>query len=65
MPGYTIIVNVLDYTTTTIPVTTADKSIDVVNKDFKPLNEEDEAVWKICEFDEPGAFHNMADNADG
>ena len=50
MPGYTVIVNMLDYTASTIPVTTADKEIDIVDKEFKPLNEQDEAISKICEF---------------
>lgn len=50
MPGYTVIVNMLDYTATTIPVTTVDKNIDIVDKEFKPLNEQDEAISKICEF---------------
>jgi hypothetical protein len=50
MPGYTTIVNLLDYTASTIPVTTADKTVDVVDPDFKPLNELDERVMKTCEF---------------
>jgi amidase len=49
IPGYTVIVNMLDYTATTIPVTTVDKEIDVVDMEFKPLNEQDAAVSKICE----------------
>jgi amidase len=48
MPGYTAIVSMLDYTAVTIPVTTVDKKIDVVNGDFKPLNELDEEIWKAC-----------------
>jgi amidase len=50
MPGYTVIVNMLDYTATTIPVTSVDKEIDVVDLEFKPLNEQDAAISKICEF---------------
>ena len=50
MPGYTAIINLLDYTAITIPVTTADKNIDVVDTEFKPLNEQDEEIWKSCKF---------------
>ena len=49
MLGYTMIVNLLDYTASSIPVTTADKSVDVVDPGFKPLNELDEKVMKTCE----------------
>ncbi len=48
MPGYSAFVNLLDYTATIIPVTTVDKEVDVVDRDFKPLNEVDEAVHKSC-----------------
>jgi len=42
--------NVLDYTTVVIPVTTADKNIDVFNPDHKPLSEKDGKNWKACMF---------------
>ncbi|KAI9367607.1 amidase signature domain-containing protein [Aspergillus egyptiacus] len=38
---YTSSVNVLDYTSIVIPVTLADKAIDVVSPSFTPLSEED------------------------
>jgi hypothetical protein len=50
MSGYTTIVNLLDYTASTIPVTTADKSIDIVDPGFKPLSKLDERVMKTCKF---------------
>jgi len=50
MSGYTTIVNLLDYTASTIPVTTADKSIDVVDPGFEPFDELDEKVMKTCKF---------------
>ena len=50
MSGYTTIVNLLDYTACTLPVTTADKSIDIIDPDNKPLSERDERVMKTCKF---------------
>jgi hypothetical protein len=41
--------NVLDYPTVVIPVTVADKRVDLFDKDYKPLNEVDEKSWKSCE----------------
>jgi amidase len=48
--GYSMIVNVLDYTATTIPITVAEKEIDVVDDTFKPLNEIDQKVFESCEY---------------
>jgi amidase len=48
LPGYTGFVNLLDYTASVIPVMLVDKNIDVVDKDFKPLNEKDADVNAIC-----------------
>ncbi|KAL9004650.1 MAG: hypothetical protein Q9188_002541 [Gyalolechia gomerana] len=42
--GYSSIVNVLDYTACTLPVTTVDKNIDVVDPSFKPMSKSDEAI---------------------
>lgn len=42
--GYTTWVNLLDYTSVVVPVLRADKSIDKVDTDFKPLNDID----KLC-----------------
>ncbi|KAK5449280.1 hypothetical protein LTS15_008822 [Exophiala xenobiotica] len=43
---YSSIVNVLDYTTVVIPVTTASAKIDLFDKDYKPLNEKDKLNWE-------------------
>ncbi|KAI4190375.1 MAG: hypothetical protein L6R41_000827 [Letrouitia leprolyta] len=42
--AYSSIVNVLDYTACTLPVTTADKNIDIVNPSFKPMSKADETI---------------------
>ncbi|KAL8752657.1 MAG: hypothetical protein Q9199_005597 [Rusavskia elegans] len=42
--GYSGIVNVLDYTACTLPVTTVDKSIDVVDPSFRPLGDLDKSI---------------------
>jgi amidase len=44
--GYTEVVNLLDYSASVIPVTTADKSVDVADPDFEPLNDLDAKNWK-------------------
>ncbi|KAI9818939.1 MAG: Acetamidase [Pycnora praestabilis] len=51
--GYSTFVNVLDYTSCVIPVTTADKAIDIVDEGYKPINEQDQ---KIYEHYDPGIF---------
>ncbi|PVH87638.1 amidase [Cadophora sp. DSE1049] len=43
---YGSFVNVLDYVSIVIPVTTADKNIDVPVKDYKPLSEKDKKTWE-------------------
>ena len=50
MPGYSMWVNLLDYSATVLPVTTVDKSVDVVDEGYKPISAADEKVWKGCEF---------------
>jgi len=44
--GYTEIVNLLDYSTAVIPVTRADKSIDIIDPNYKPLNPLDKKNWE-------------------
>ncbi|KAL4919314.1 amidase signature domain-containing protein [Aspergillus aurantiobrunneus] len=51
---YTSSVNVLDYTSVVIPVTVADKRIDVVSPNFKALNEEDRMNMKYYD---PDKYH--------
>ncbi|OAQ96063.1 hypothetical protein LLEC1_03506 [Akanthomyces lecanii] len=43
--GYTEAINLLDYTAAVIPVTTADKSVDLVGQGFVPLNDLDAENW--------------------
>ena len=50
LPGYSAWVNLLDYSASVLPVTTVDKSVDVVDEEYNPISEADEKVWKSCEF---------------
>ena len=50
MPGFSTWVNMLDYSSSVLPVTTVDKTIDVVDKGYKPLNGADEKVHLGCEY---------------
>lgn len=45
---YTTSVNVLDYASVVIPVTLADKTIDVVSPNFTALNEVDQLNMEYC-----------------
>ncbi len=47
--AYSSIINVLDYTSCAIPVTKADKNIDVVDKHFAPMSDMDRDVASSCE----------------
>ncbi|KAL8741670.1 MAG: hypothetical protein Q9190_005744 [Brigantiaea leucoxantha] len=42
--GYSSIINLLDYTSCTLPVTTVDKRVDLVDDGFQPLSEMDKDV---------------------
>ncbi|KAG4428877.1 hypothetical protein IFR05_015638 [Cadophora sp. M221] len=44
--GYSIWVNLLDYSASVLPVTLADKKVDVVDEGYKALNDMDEKVWE-------------------
>ncbi|KAH8800616.1 amidase signature domain-containing protein [Xylogone sp. PMI_703] len=44
--GYSTITNLLDYTTAVIPVTLADKTVDLRDETYRPLSEEDRKVWE-------------------
>lgn len=48
--GYTGFVNVLDYTSVALPVTNVDKSVDVVDKGYQPIDELDKMVQDLCKF---------------
>jgi len=44
--GYSVWVNLLDYTASVIPVTTADKTVDVVDEGYTPMNDTDKRVFE-------------------
>ncbi|KAL8924906.1 MAG: hypothetical protein Q9208_003789 [Pyrenodesmia sp. 3 TL-2023] len=46
--SYSMVVNGLDYTACAFPVTTVDKSVDVVDSSFRPLSEIDKKVAETC-----------------
>ena len=46
--GYTIIINVLDYTACTVPVTYSNQNIDTANGDFEPISELDQDIMAAC-----------------
>ena len=48
--SYSTWVNLLDYSSCVVPVTTVDKSVDGVIEDFKPLSDEDKEIMADCEF---------------
>ncbi|RDW69424.1 amidase-6 [Coleophoma cylindrospora] len=52
--GYASAINLLDFTSVVVPVTFADKNLDVKNADFKPISDIDKIVQD--EYD-PEAYH--------
>lgn len=46
--AYTEAINLMNYSVVVIPVTKADKKIDVVNESYRPLNEKDKLNWDAC-----------------
>jgi len=48
--NYTSQWNLLDYPAIVFPVTKADKNVDNIMRDYKPVRAEDEENWKLCEF---------------
>lgn len=48
--GCTECVNPLDYSVVVIPVTTANKTVDVFNHEYEPLNEVDRKNWQGCKY---------------
>lgn len=48
--GYATAINVLDFTSVVVPVTFADKNVDVGPTNFVPLTDMDAAVHEECEF---------------
>lgn len=49
---YSGIVNLLDYTSGSFPVTFADRSLDLEMPDYRPMNQADEVNWRACGFSE-------------
>jgi hypothetical protein len=49
LSGMSTWVNLLDYSTTVLPVTLADKNIDVADPGYTPLSATDEKIQKACE----------------
>lgn len=47
--GYTTFVNLLDYSSCTVPVTTVDPGIDVKDENYKPHSEFDKSVAETCQ----------------
>lgn len=43
--GLSTFVNLLDYSASVLPVTFADKNVDIVEPNYKPLNERDEEIY--------------------
>jgi amidase len=43
-------VNLLDYTATVFPVTTANKDIDKIDDSYEPRSETDRKIWETCKF---------------
>lgn len=50
MLAYTECINLLNYSACVIPVSTANKDIDVFDKGYRPLNETDRKNWEACKF---------------
>ena len=48
--GYTSQWNLLDYPALVFPVSKVDSGLDVVQKDYEPMNDVDRENWKLCEY---------------
>lgn len=57
--GYTIFVNLLDYTSVVVPITKVDKSVDVRDESYKPRNDADKVCYESCKT----VFMVMCDDA--
>ena len=47
--GYSFAINLLDFTSVVVPVTFADKEVDIKDKDFKAISDLDQLVQDECE----------------
>jgi amidase len=48
MTAYTEAINLMNYSAAVIPVTKADKAVDLVDNSYRPLNEIDKLSWDAC-----------------
>ena len=48
--GYSHILNTLDYTSCTVPITLVDKDVDVIDNNFKPVSKLDQSIADDCTF---------------
>ena len=48
--AYTECINLMDYSVAVIPVTEADKLIDLFDNDYQALNVDDRKNWQACKF---------------
>ena len=48
MIAYTEAINLLNYSAVVIPVTKADKDVDVVDTSYHPLDPTDRKNWEAC-----------------
>jgi amidase len=46
--GYSAWVNILDYTSVTVPVTNVDKAVDVPDENYKPVSDTDKQIQNDC-----------------
>ena len=46
--GYTVWVNLFDYTSVVIPITNVDKTVDKIDEGFEPLNDIDKKTYECC-----------------
>lgn len=46
--AYTEAINLMNYSVVVIPVTKADKNIDVADESYQPLNATDKLNWEAC-----------------
>jgi amidase len=53
--GYSVFVNVLDYTSVVVPVTQVDKKVDVKREGFEPVDETDRKVQENCKSSPSGS----------
>lgn len=50
MPGYTEAINLMNYSAVVIPVTKANKTVDLVDNSYTPQNATDRRNWDACMF---------------